>query len=691
MFKSDCTPRSQSSGVTHNIIPGCSAVERDNDSPVIISNTMLQAYNSMRGPAAKDSQEDPLFEWIHLREDVRSRNGKPTKARRSKRDILNMLHKVDETLSEGNAAGDSPREAVFEIDRPVTADHHIRAPPNHDFSLHALAACCDKRGFDSDSEDSDEDSAVPHGRISPCTFLAWSKGCQRWSGDSIKEPIDAKQPRRRPPTPEVGDTSPSVPRPFRSAGWNIERQVDDSTGYELSPSYEVPTSPSLLYVPEGVDFVRSQDPAAFEGRYSRMDPMAGKLLRRLLCYRCPKGPGGVDSTPIASPTTTDAEIEKYGHSEVADILNSPSAQPPHGQKPGSITPQAYLDKHFNQAYAAIAAHEAQAEGLTNILRNQTAQIRELREVRERLSAAVGIVKSRRRQRKRLEEEEKLQQQKLYSQTPEGKRRKQIHKHVAAHLEDVQFKFHRAENTLGIEQRRKKSNENTIANLEKHIADLCREAGLDNPAEVYHELMENDDLEDEEQDNVAATPSCEKNQAQPHQHRVDHSEINGRDAHEGGRCSGGSGSGGRSKARDNIPPTIPPLLVTANRIVHPPALHSRAEPTPHQHVSQSPLIQAGAIPLGHPHPHNGGQFEDDPLPRLKSQYADIMETYYRGDSQSNSRIVSYSYSNGCAIVDDDEEDENNDTNNHNQNGYIMDASRTKNKYFPETNGLRGGTS
>lgn len=102
-----------------------------------------------------------------------------------------MLHKVDETLSEGNAAGDSPREAVFEIDRPVTADHHIRAPPNHDFSLHALAACCDKRGFDSDSEDSDEDSAVPHGRISPCTFLAWSKGCQRWSGDSIKEPIDA--------------------------------------------------------------------------------------------------------------------------------------------------------------------------------------------------------------------------------------------------------------------------------------------------------------------------------------------------------------------------------------------------------------------------------------------------------------------------------------------------------------------
>lgn len=100
-----------------------------------------------------------------------------------------MLHKVDETLSEGNAAGDSPREAIFEINRPVTADHHIRAPPRHDFSTHLLTACCAEFEFESDDSDDDETS-IPHGRISPCTFLAWSKGCQRWSGDNIKVPID---------------------------------------------------------------------------------------------------------------------------------------------------------------------------------------------------------------------------------------------------------------------------------------------------------------------------------------------------------------------------------------------------------------------------------------------------------------------------------------------------------------------
>lgn len=100
-----------------------------------------------------------------------------------------MLRKVDETLSEGNAAGDSPREAVFEINRPVTADHHIRAPPCHDFSTHLLTACCADFEFESDNSD-DEEFSVSHGRISPCTFLAWSKGCRRWNDDRLKVSID---------------------------------------------------------------------------------------------------------------------------------------------------------------------------------------------------------------------------------------------------------------------------------------------------------------------------------------------------------------------------------------------------------------------------------------------------------------------------------------------------------------------
>lgn len=77
----------RSSDVDQRIIPGCSAAEHGRDSPVLISNTMLQAYNKMRGPAAKDSQEDPLFEWIHLRDDICSGDGK-TAQPRSRRDIF---------------------------------------------------------------------------------------------------------------------------------------------------------------------------------------------------------------------------------------------------------------------------------------------------------------------------------------------------------------------------------------------------------------------------------------------------------------------------------------------------------------------------------------------------------------------------------------------------------------------------
>ncbi|KAK6845071.1 hypothetical protein PG995_015181 [Apiospora arundinis] len=665
--------------VDQRIIPGCSAAEHGRDSPVLISNTMLQAYNKMRGPAAKDSQEDPLFEWIHLRDDICSGDGK-TAQPRSRRDIFHMLHKVDETLSEGNAAGDSPREAIFEINRPVTADHHIRAPPRHDFSTHLLTACCAEFEFESDDSDDDETS-IPHGRISPCTFLAWSKGCQRWSGDNIKVPIDQNQPRRRPPTPEVVDTPPFIPRPFRFPGFDVERQVDASTGYEMSPCYAVPTSPSLLYVPEGVDAIRNQNPTAFEGRYSRMDPMAGKSLRRLLFYGRPNGPSG-GGTPTASPTMADADVDEYGHSEVEDLLNSPSARPPQGQDPTFPTTPAFLGHQLSQAYAVIAANEAQADGLTQLLRNQTAQIRELREEREHLSAAVGIVQSRRR-REQQEQEERAwrrqhnpqQQQRLPSKTPEEKRQQRVHKHVAAHLEEVQYKFMRAADTLGHERMSKENNDAAIAQLEMEIADLCHEAGLNNPAEVYDALTGKDSLDDEDDDDVvAASSSCETKQERPHHEKTKNNDNHSGKYPEGGRDGDGSG---RRKARDNIPPPLSPLLVTTNRIIHPPASRKNPVPTPHKYLSRPPpLVQAGAIPYPQNHlHHNGGQFEDDPLPRLKSQYLEMIRTN----------------SHGCAIVDDHDHDHNkNNINNHNKNGNGcgMDAPSMKdNRNLLESNGGR----
>ncbi|KAK8094565.1 hypothetical protein PG997_001250 [Apiospora hydei] len=647
--------------VSRKIIPGCSAAEHGKGGPLLISNTMLQAYNMMRGPAAKDSQEDPLFEWIHLREDISSRDDNNPAPTRSKRDIFRMLHKVDETLSHGNAAGDSPREAVFEINRPAQADHHIPAPPRHDFSTHLLTACCADFEFESDDSD-DEESLVPHGRISPCTFLAWSKGCQLWSGDNIKVDIDQ--------------------------GWDVERQVDEETGCELSPCYAVPTSPSLLYLPEGVDAVRAREPTAFEGRYSRMDPLAGKQLRKLMFFYRPNAPSdsGSGSTPTASPTAADVGVEEYGHSEIEAILNSPSARH-HAPYPGIPVTPSQLDQHLGQAYAAIAANEAQGDGVTQLLRHQTTQIRCLQEEREHLSAAVYIVQNRRRRQQQEEEQRQIQQQNLSrKRSPEEKRQKQIRKHLAGHLNDIQFKFTRAVETLGHDRVRKEANEAAIARLETDIAELCREAGLGSPAEVYDELTGRSPDDDGGSGDAGEHPAT----AGRHQHNDDNnSKAQSGNDHEGGgrRVAGGAAGTRRLNTEGGIYPPMSPLLVTKTHAHRQPIVttitprsktaqtrRSRPSPTP------PPLVQAGALSPLNPnhHHHQVGELEDDPLPRLKAQYLEMMTPKNRNNDQSRPSTIGRSH--GPVGLGDKTLH-----NDNNSSGYAMDASPMKNNRL----GISGG--
>lgn len=50
------------------VLPGCSAGVPFKK-PVTISNCMIKAYVAMRGPGLLLG-DDPLFEWIRLREDI---------------------------------------------------------------------------------------------------------------------------------------------------------------------------------------------------------------------------------------------------------------------------------------------------------------------------------------------------------------------------------------------------------------------------------------------------------------------------------------------------------------------------------------------------------------------------------------------------------------------------------------------
>ncbi|KAK8077400.1 hypothetical protein PG996_003570 [Apiospora saccharicola] len=527
---------------------------------------MLQAYNKMRGPVPDDSPEDPLFEWIHLREDMSSKEGKLPPSR-NKRDILRMLRKVDETLSEGNAAGDSPREAVFEINRPGKADHHIRAPPGHDFSTHVLTACCADFEFESDDSDDEETNraAVP-----------------------------------RPP--EFVDTPPMPPRPFRYPGWDIERQVDQSTGYDISPCYAVPTSPSLLYEPEGIDAVRAHDPTSFAGRYSRMDPEAGKALRKLVLYYRPNTPIGSgysdsgSSTP--GPSMVDDGDEEYSHSKIEALLMSPTVRPPHTRAPGlPIAP--HLDQHLGKAYATLADHEAQAEEITQNLRRQTARIWDLQEEREHLSAAVGIIQSRQQQ------QQWTPRATMIRSPEEKKREKRISRHLATHIEDVQYKSIQAADTLGHERMTQETNDAAIARLETDIAELCYEAGLDSPAEVYDELAGRN-----VPDNAATRLSSHH-----HHHLGNIVQGQGQDVQEGGAIHAPFG---KDNARDVTFPTMPlqPIITTITprrkSTQTPRQQPSSPTPAPASAFASSPAIQSGAFssPREQHTPQNGGEFEDE---------------------------------------------------------------------------------
>ncbi|KAK7977516.1 hypothetical protein PG988_005006 [Apiospora saccharicola] len=509
---------------------------------------MLQAYNKMRGPVPDDSPEDPLFEWIHLREDMSSKEGKLPPSR-NKRDILRMLRKVDETLSEGNAAGDSPREAVFEINRPGKADHHIRAPPGHDFSTHVLTACCADFEFESDDSD-DEESSVPHG--------------QPTAPPSPDPPNSWTRPRcRRVPSATPAGTS------------SAKSTSPRATIYP--PCYAVPTSPSLLYEPEGIDAVRAHDPTSFAGRYSRMDPEAGKALRKLVLYYRPNTPIGSgysdsgSSTP--GPSMVDDGDEEYSHSKIEALLMSPTVRPPHTRAPGlPIAP--HLDQHLGKAYATLADHEAQAEEITQNLRRQTARIWDLQEEREHLSAAVGIIQSRQQQ------QQWTPRATMIRSPEEKKREKRISRHLATHIEDVQYKSIQAADTLGHERMTQETNDAAIARLETDIAELCYEAGLDSPAEVYDELAGRN-----VPDNAATRLSSHH-----HHHLGNIVQGQGQDVQEGGAIHAPFG---KDNARDVTFPTMPlqPIITTITpRRNHP--------------------IRCLFFTTGTAHPQNGGEFEDE---------------------------------------------------------------------------------
>ncbi|KAI1506499.1 hypothetical protein F5X99DRAFT_423135 [Biscogniauxia marginata] len=424
-------------------LPGCSGgMPKEKQ---VISNAMMQAYVKMRGPCM-GGDEDPLFEWIKLREDLPIRNPAPG----HKKDVSRMLDLIDKSLEETNMGGDSPRDAVFEIERPQV--EHINVPEDMDISIHKLTACCADFEFEDDDED-DEEGDVAGGRISPCTFLAWSKGCAQWDDTAVKIPpdvIDTTSQRQRPPTPEV----PRTPKDHYPYYYNdYEAQSDEDDGEPLTPVYQVPTSPSIIYTPPGVDPIDFQPPE-FQAQYTRMAPLAVWELRRHQ-FGAPRQ----DVQPAG-------EDERYTWAEIEAIAQEPQD---FGATLGTFR-GADLGPYAAAQWAAAAANEAAEARLHAETWDQRHRIVALE--RDRALLLGLYVPALRRQR---------------AWRAERARRARAAEHMVRHQAEAQIRVNASFYRLCRTRARLDAAAARADALRDEVDALCRTEGMSCPRELYDEV------------------------------------------------------------------------------------------------------------------------------------------------------------------------------------------------------------
>ncbi|KAI0552832.1 hypothetical protein F4679DRAFT_581338 [Xylaria curta] len=417
----------------------------------IVSNAMMQAYVAMRGNyMGGQNENDPLFEWIQQREEL-AQASKPKI--HQKRDVSRMLEFIDKALESSNMGGDSPRDCVFEVYRPDF--DHIKPPQDMDMSANVFSACCNDFEWTDDSDD--EEAHIPSGRISPCTFLEWSKNCVRWNADENENKKDtASNLRMRPPTPK----GPVPPKQHEHIPYGYFPQWDVNTGEELTPTYYVPSSPSIIYTPPGVEFTGFRT-ANFHQQYKRMAPLAERELRTKLY-------GGEAAPP---PQLSDDENEHFSSSEV----NAATAAVP--ELYGRQGPE--IEAAFQDQWAAIRRAEEAEKALYKHAEQQREYIARLQYDQRHLNEFLPALQVRREMRDaRAREQIELQM----------RRGAKIRAYIAEHALEAQSRLDMAWYRLNCTQAKVSENMLRIAGLEHEVRELCFRGGVRDPQHAYAVLM-----------------------------------------------------------------------------------------------------------------------------------------------------------------------------------------------------------
>ncbi|KAI0203098.1 hypothetical protein F4808DRAFT_467720 [Astrocystis sublimbata] len=424
----------------------------------VISNAMMQAYVAMRGNAmGGQGENDPLFEWIRQREDL-AQASQPRI--HQQRDVSRLLALIDRALDSGSMSFDSPRDSVFEVHRPDF--DHIKPPQDMDMSASIFSACCSDFEWAEDSDN--EEAHVPTGRISPCTFLEWSKDCVRWNADETQEKKDTAAYQKMRP---AALNAPVYPRQHKyRAGSFLEPQWDVNTGEELTPTYYVPSSPSIIWSPPGVDF-EGFPTIDFHQQYRLMAPLMERELRTQLY--------GGDVVP---PHLSDDE-DHFISSAEADAATAAAAATEHyGRQPPEITAA------FRDQWDTIHRTEAAEIDLYKTTELQRAHIERLQYDRRHLHEFMPALHVRREER----------DAKAREQIKKLRRGSRIRAYVAEHALETQSRLDTAWKRLSSTQVKANKNLRRIADLESELRELCFQAGVRDVEHAYVVLMgaESDD-------------------------------------------------------------------------------------------------------------------------------------------------------------------------------------------------------
>ncbi|KAI1817077.1 hypothetical protein GGS20DRAFT_97881 [Poronia punctata] len=458
-------------------LPGCSSGQPKEVQ--IVSNSMMKAYIAMRGNwlGGEHDQDDPLFDWIRRREELRS-GSKHTI--RNERDISRMLAKIDKALDAANAGGDSPRDHIFEVYRPDFS--HIKPPSGMDLSTHEFTTSCADFEWEKDSDD--EEADLNGGRISPCTFLEWSKGCVRWNEKEneykVSSEVTSSYRRMRPPTPK-DDTVPSQKQRRRAHTVNshFEFQRDFETGEELTPAYEIPSSPSIIFTPPGLEVVGPM-PGDFRRRYSRMVPLVERDYRNHLYgarIMLPTNLSQGDATSFTS-TEVNAAVQDYipelhaqGHPQVFALL----------RRQWKETRQ--TEVAWKELFAQTQRQTEAITGLEYDLHYLQRCMPALQLWREEKDEA---------ERKRRADEAREERRKQ-------RRIEEIKARVANHAREAQSHLDDAWDKLYTAQAAMERNSSRIAALKHEIQNVCASVGVRDPEHAFAVLMDeeadDDDVED----------------------------------------------------------------------------------------------------------------------------------------------------------------------------------------------------